>query len=599
MRLMRPRIITFHSNEMASYWISVSKWSLIDSMANECVSPFSFYARRCFGSDLARHFDESERVNHLLLSAKEPIADYAIKVDSSLLDPQKLTRVGKSRQLYLYPKSIFFQKGKVKFRFASDEMLKTFLAETEIMLEIKCTALYSEDFYVSNTGSGIKIPADFDYLPMESQEESILKEDSYNYTKGAIIAYCRGVLTTRSQEETSAIAALTSLKNDLVGLHTQIMVDQNYVPSMSLAKSIAKAEELYHKASYRKTHNFRVLSILYADLIDKANLRYNELHGRKTSDSHITEAELRREIADHEKVIRRFEFDSNLTHLVNELEEIKRAEEENGKRVGQKRKFFPKDSPEFQRKQELKISIESFKKNNKQYLDLVSHLQELQDRLYYISTGASEYDSAIATISNQISDVIANIEKEVQGSLKPVKMDFSSIDTLCNGKIKVFNGEYKEAELEYYNILLETILECPLKELRPASDVDMLNLLKVSMNRFKENGASFQTEDGQRIRSILLSYWFYKHHDPRGKVELIEEYPLINNVIAFFLKGSDFSQIERYTVNNGIKHKEYALMLMGGFVGFSSLPRTMTSSIYQLTDRYLVCQSLLSGISVD
>lgn len=583
---------------MTSYWISISKWSLIDSMANECISPFSFYARRCFGSDLSRHFEESERVNHLLLSTKEPVSDFAIKIDSSLLDNQSLSRVGKSKHLFLYPRSVFFQKGKVKFRFASEELLKTFLAETEIMLEIKCTALYSDDYYVSSTGHEHVVPADLDILPMESQEESILKEDTFNYTKGAIISYCRGILTNRSQEETDAIAAISNLKNDLVGLHTQIMVDENYVPIMSLARSIIRAEELYNKASYRKTQNFRVLSMLYADLIEKASLRYKEMQSRKTTDSRQKEAEIRRSIADYEKTIRQFEFNSNLTRFINELEEIKRAEVENGKMFGQKRKFFPKDSPEYLRKQELKESIEDFKKNNKQYLELVNHLQELQDKLYLISTGASEYDNAIATISNQISDVIGNIVMEVQSSLKPIKIDFSNFQTCRNGEIVISSPNYKTAELEYYNILLKTIFEYPLKELRPASDMDMFNLLKISMNKYKETGLSFTSKDGQRIRQILLNYWFYKHHDPKGRVELTEEYSLVNNIIAFFLKGSDFSQIERYTVNKGIRNKEYALMLFGAFVGYSSLPRTMSTCIYHSLEQYLPCQQLLNGINL-
>ena len=568
-------------------------------MANESISPFSFYLHRCFGSNLSRHFEKTERINHLLLSTKEPIADFAIRIDPCLLDTQSLSRIGKSKHLFLYPRSIFFQKGKVKFRFASEELLKTFLAETEIMLEIKCTALYSDDFYVSRTGKEYVVPTDLDILPMESQEDSILSEDTFNYTKGAIISYIRGTLTNKSQEETDAITALTNLKNDLVGLHTQIMVDENYVPTMSLARSIIRAEVLYYKASYRKTQNFCVLSMLYADLIEKATLRYKELQSKKTTDSRQKETEIKRSIADCEKAIKQLEFNSNLTRFENELKEIKRAEVENGKKVGQKRKFFPKDSPEYIRKHELKECIEDFKKNNKQYLTLVNQLQELQNKLYLISKGASEYDSAIATISNQISDVIANIEEEEsQSSSRPVKVDFSNIRTCRNGKVVVYSPDYKTAELEYYNILMKTILEFPLKELRPASDADMLNLLKISMNRYKETGVSFQSEDGQRIRSILLNYWFYKHHDPKGKVELTEEFPLINNVIAFFLKGSDFSQIERYAVNKGILHKEYALMLYGGFIGFSSLPRSMTNNIYLSLEKYLPCQQFLNSINI-
>ena len=581
---------------MTSYWISISKWSLIDSMANECVSPFSFYARRCFGSDLSRHFEESERTNHLLLSTKEPISDFAIKIDPSSLNLQDLSRVRKSRYLYLYPKSIFFQKGKVKFRFATEELLKTFLAETEIMSEIKCTALYSNDFYVSNTGSRYDVPIDLDFLPMQKQEESISQEDKFNYTKGAIIGYCRGVLTNKSQEETDAIVALTNLKNDIVGLHTQIMVDDNYEPTRSLDPSIIRAEELYNKALYRKTQNFRVISLLYADLIEKANLRYEEMQHRKKTNPHLIKSEIKRAIVDSKEAIRQYELNSNLLPLINELERIKRDEVENGKKIGQSRKYYPKGSPEFTRKQELNAKIENFKKNDKKYVELEKRLRDLRNQLYLISTGASEFDSAIANISNQISDVIANIEKDIRSSNRQVNMDFSCFKTCRNGELIICDHDYKVAELEYYNILMKTILECPIKELRPASDVDMLNLLQVSMNRYKEIGDTFPTDDGQRIRRILLNYWHYKNHDPKGKVELTEEYPLINNIIAFFLKGSDFSQIERYTVNKGIKHKEYALMLFGGLVGFSSLPRTMTTSIYQSPEMYLPCQQELNKI---
>ena len=567
-------------------------------MANECVSPFSFYESRCFGSDLARFFAESERVNHLLLGIQEPSAEYAIKIDACLLDKDSLVEVDREKHLYLYPKSIFFQKGKVRFRFATEELLKTFLAETEIMLEVKCTTLYENDFYVSKGVNVIELPSDYDVLPMEAQTRSISEEDSFNYTKGAIIGYCRGIITSRSYEETAAITALTNLKNNLVGLHTQIMVDDNYVPSLSMKGDITTTEELYNKASYRKTKNFKVLGLLYEDLIDKASLRYSEIKARKTRGTVKREEELKSSISQCEVEIRKIELDSNIAGLYDELDHIKRMEVENGRISGQQRKYFPKGSPEYARKQEIKKAIGEFKKNNKQYLALTNRLKGLQDQLFLLYAGATEYDSAIDTISNQISDVIANILKDVEVSAKPATVDFKCFESYSNGDIKINTRIFGEAEQEYYNILLKTILESPLKELRPASDVDMLNLLKVSMNRYKEQGISFSSEQGQRIRSILLNYWFYKHHDPRGKVIISDEFPLINNVIAFLLKGSDFAQIERYAANKGIQNKEFALMLMGGFVGFSSLPRTMTTGIYQSINQYLPCQTLLSGISI-
>ena len=95
---------------MKKYWAILSHWSLIDSMATESISPYSFYMERCFGSDLSRYIDGSERINHIVLYATEPVADIAVELSESLLEPQSLCPVGKGHKVFTYPKTIVFRK---------------------------------------------------------------------------------------------------------------------------------------------------------------------------------------------------------------------------------------------------------------------------------------------------------------------------------------------------------------------------------------------------------------------------------------------------------------------------------------------------------
>ncbi len=582
---------------MGKYWIVISHWSLIDSMATECISPHSFYSSRCYGSDLSRFIEGSERVNHLMLYSDEPKGDYVVEVDESLLDKKMISPVGKQKTVFKYPRSIFYQKGKVRFRFASEDLLKSFLAETEIMLEVKCTRLYINDFYISDTGNSIKQTGAEDCLALEDQHHAIIAEDRYNYIKGAILGYARGQVTARMQTDIEALAALDDLKNTFGGLHTRLMIDDTYEPVADLIEKISMTETLYNIAGHRRTNNFEVIQLIYKDLIKIAGLRYNVLQSYKGPDMKSQLEQLERDIAICEREVSQIELQNNIYQIIGELESIKRAEEEKGKAIGKERLYFKKGTPERERKEYLKSIIEDFKQNNREYSTKVGELKRLKDKASSMSMGTTEYDGALAPMFIKLSDAIENIVDRIEKSSVIKTIDLSRLSMTAEGYLFISgNNEFSDAELEYYNILLAVILEKPLKDLRPVSDMDVIDLLEKSCKIYVDTGKTSKSEEGRCVKNVLVSFWLYKKHDPRGKIILPDNLPLIKNVIAFFVKCSDFAQIERYATNKGIMNKEYAIMLWAAFVGYASLPRTMTNEVYGKFDRYQPVESFICSL---
>lgn len=568
-------------------------------MATECISPFSFYSNRCYGSDLSRFMGGSERVNHLFLYEEEPAGDYAIAISESLLELKDLLPVKGANDVFKYPHSIFFRKGFVKFRFASETIFKSFLAETEIMLEVKCTQLYKDDFYFSDSGKPLNDSKLADCLALENQTEAVSAENSYNYVKGALIGFTRGQVMAKSVGDTTLLTSLSELKNSFGGLHTRLMLDETYCIGEELVPKLNEIESLYYQENHPRSNNFDVIRLLYSDLIKVAKLRFAELQKRNGPGKYKMMNDLKLQQAVCERQISEIELHSEIHKYISELDTMKRLEEENGRAIGKTRKYFPKGSAEYDRKQQLKLLIEEFKKNNKEYNALVNQLKRIKDEMTGISMDTTEYDGAIPPIFLKISDAITAITSKVSEASPRESVDYSNIQIVGNNTIKVkkFEG-ICEAELEYYNILLDTILQEPLMELRPISDMDILRILEKSCKLFSEKGKTYKTEDGKCVKDAIVSFWLYKKHDPRGNIAIIESMPLLSNVIAFFTKCSDFAQIERFAVNKSIPNKEFALMLWGGLVGYASLPRTMTKDIYCDTSRYIMVQDFLNNIPI-
>ena len=582
---------------MKKYWAILSHWSLIDSMATESISPYSFYMERCFGSDLSRYIDGSERINHIVLYATEPVADIAVELSESLLEPQSLCPVGKGHKVFTYPKTIVFRKGEVRFRFSSDVLLKTILSETEIMLEVKCTRLYRDDFYVSVGGTPVNKELYMDCLPLERQDESIVADDRRNYVKGAIMGFVRGSLTSHSESDRTLLNALADLKNSFGGQHTKIMIDCTYHPIASLMNKIESVEELYVLAGHRRTSNFEVIKHIYIEVIDIAKKRYEDLKSRKILDRQKQADQFEVLARQCEMEMSRIMNEGDLSKVVDELNIIKSMEVARGREVGKSRLYFKKGTPEYIRKLELKAQIEAFKKNNEQYNELDRKCREYKRRKTELMTDSTEYDGAISPAFLKISDVVSSITADVSRISSAGTVDLSPIDVTDGRTVVLRPGcGYSVGQVEFFNILLESILDNPLKELRPVSDMDVMKILQISCKRYKDECKTFDTDEGQKIKDIVNSFWKYRKHDPSGNIVLDPSMPLLSAAIAFFVKCQDFSQIERYSENKGIGCKPYSLMLWSALVGFASLPRTMTDEIYSDLERYRDIQNILKAL---
>ena len=582
---------------MKKYWAILSHWSLIDSMATESISPYSFYMERCFGSDLSRYIDGSERINHIVLYATEPVADIAVELSESLLEPQSLCPVGKGHKVFTYPKTIVFRKGEVRFRFSSDVLLKTILSETEIMLEVKCTRLYRDDFYVSVGGTPVNKELYMDCLPLERQDESIVADDRRNYVKGAIMGFVRGSLTSHSESDRTLLNALADLKNSFGGQHTKIMIDCTYHPIASLMNKIESVEELYVLAGHRRTSNFEVIKHIYIEVIDIAKKRYEDLKSRKILDRQKQADQFEVLARQCEMEMSRIMNEGDLSKVVDELNIIKSMEVARGREVGKSRLYVKKGTPEYIRKLELKAQIEDFKKNNEQYNELDRKCREYKRRKTELMTDSTEYDGAISPAFLKISDVVSSITADVSRISSAGTVDLSPIDVTDGRTVVLRPGcGYSVGQVEFFNILLESILDNPLKELRPVSDMDVMKILQISCKRYKDECKTFDTDEGQKIKDIVNSFWKYRKHDPSGNIVLDPSMPLLSAAIAFFVKCQDFSQIERYSENKGIGCKPYSLMLWSALVGFASLPRTMTDEIYSDLERYRDIQNILKAL---
>ena len=172
------------------YYINVTSWNLLESFVTESLSPFAFYQKRNFGNNLSRYLDKAnEKTNYLILSTKDQGGDYVIKVDENLLDSSCIFPIRKSKTLFIYSKTIFYKKGGVMFRFSSEDLRDSLVAESQILSEVKCIEKYSSDFFVElvkqvDTKEQSKRNGD---NPFSFQQDEFIEQDNvYNKIKGAI-----------------------------------------------------------------------------------------------------------------------------------------------------------------------------------------------------------------------------------------------------------------------------------------------------------------------------------------------------------------------------------------------------------------------------
>ena len=263
-----------------------------------------------------------------------------------------------------------------------------------------------------------------------------------------------------------------------------------------------------------------------------------------------------------------------------------------GERSGKTRIYFKKDTPEYNRKQELMAILKEFEESNEDYKALLRKLDEINTSIQNANSGKSQYDVALSALFVRISDITNDLQKKFDQAKSLNAVDFSCIEYTQEYGLELREASEDNAELEYFNVLIKTIVSR--ETLETISEQFILSLIEKSAIAFK-SCPSYESEKGKLITECLRNYWRYKHNQCTGFV-IPGDMPVLQSVMSFFLKPFGFDQIERYMMNKKFTEKKYAMMLWGACNGYAALPKTFTSVLYQDEENYMAMDNLLEDI---
>ena len=552
------------------YYIEISSWNLLESFVTESISPFSFYQERNFGNNLSRYMSGGkERTYHLILSTKDLGGDYSICVDETLIDTSILVPIKGLKTAFMYPKTIYYRKGYVSFRFGSSDLKDALISESQILLEVKSVEKYSSDFYIKTIDTKeVKAISNLGNLLSSDYKKYIDFDNSFNKIKGAITGYVRGLYTSTDESNRMLQSKLRDLKNSFGGFNTQIMINDTFHENPEICSLIDECKSMYF-AQIEHTNSFDVLSAQYKEIVKLATLRAKDI---QVQTSFAAREKLIQDKTSVDNQIAKIERKFDIYNVRLELENIKSLEKANGKKIGKTRNYFKKGSLEYERKKQLKQIIEDFEKNNSEYGELRGRLYQIEQHL---SGDTNKYDTTISAYFARVSDIINDLIKSVASVASKDEISLSSVK-ISDGNI-LFNNLDGNPEICYFNIVLELILQK--SGSMQLSEFAALQVLEESGKKFKTNPIS-NTDKGNRILKCLREFWMYKHQQIEQFDVPKEDMPIFQSVFAFFIKPLDYEQIERYMLLKKFSQKAYAFMLWAAWVGFADLPKTFTNILY-------------------
>lgn len=565
----------------------------METFTTESLSPHIFYLKRAFGNDLTRYISkDGELFNNLVLYKEEPLSQFAIELDDSLFDKSLLAEYKKG-DTFLYPKTVYYQKGKVRFRFKNQDSIKAFIAESKIIFEVKTIDKYSNDFFIE-TDTPKKAPSisGNDSFPFDINEY-ILVDNLFNSVKGGIVSYLCGLKTSTSLENQSLILSLTSLKNMIAGLNTIVMMgEENVIDYSQYKMSLLKTKNEFLRSPFKNKINlFEVLKHILDEIISLSTLRLEKVAEQKSPSYKFEIERLKKKKAEYEDLLYKLE-DSNIGKIKEELNRIKEQEAKMGELEGKKRKFFPKGSHEYERKKELKAQINKYKEENSEYKTVYRKYKSIEASLSYSVVGVTQYDATIASLFNRFSDNINDILKLLKLSLAKNRKEtdlFPNLLVLKND-IKIEIEDVSLEEIVLYNIIFHLIVFNSNEKHNVISDSKIVELVERAGKEFGENKIS-NSEVGNQILNTLRTFWMYKKQKA-DSFDIPTDLPLLQAIMSFFIKPRGFDQIDRFMLNRGYQLKKYAYMLWGAIVGYASIPKTLTNIINDnikedLLDSYL------------
>jgi len=546
------------------YYLECSSWNLLESFSTESISPYAFYRERDFGNNLSRYLSgENEKSNYLILSNRDRGGDITIEVDEQIIDLSLVKQINKRTKMFTYPKTIYYKKGGVRFRFNSYDIKENLVSESKILLEIKTLEKYSSDFYVRKVMAvSIKDVINLSDSMSFNIKEYINYDNNYNKIKGGIFGYVRGRLTSQDSSIIQLQNKLRELKNTYGGLYTKIMTEEKYQKDTNIQRLLEECKEDYlHNIGH--TNSFDVINAQYEEL--------NQIAIKRTIETSSTTKE--KLLTQHKELIfqlEEIEELSNIKEYKRELQKIRNVEKENGKKNEKTREYFKKGSVEYERKEQLKRIINEIE-NDEKYIQLRNELNRLENEL---ESNSNKYDTLLSAIFTRIGDILNDLIRIVSQKNNCQNPDLAEITKNDNGSIQLI--EQEEPERIYFNILLNEILRNPSKDI---SEYTLLQLIEKSAIIFKNNKLS-KSEKGIRILDTLRAYWAYKSHKTES-FSIPEQLPLLQSIMSFLIKSIDYSQIERFMIMKNYAQKSYAFMLWGAWVGFADMPKTFTNVIFQ------------------
>ena len=552
------------------YYIEISSWNLLESFVTESISPFSFYLGRNFGNSLSRYLSgEKEKANYLILSLDDLGGDFSLIVDEDLIEQDLLYPVPGMKRAFTYPRTIYYKKGYVKFRFGTSSHMDSLISESKILLEIKCLEKYIPDFY-------IKSKRITDRPTISRLEESfsfeknsyISFDNNYNKIKGALVGYTRGQYTTSDSTTLELQNNLRDIKNSFGGMNTQIMMSDVFDENSDLRERIKNCKELYFKI-VGVNNSFDVLLDQYNEVVNLAKMRSEEK--KQLYNNNQKKDNLLKEKTYIEDCISRIEKSYNIIEVRKELDSIKALEKANGERIGKSRLYFKKDTVEYERKQQLKHIIDEFENGNSEYIQYKNRLYQVEQEL---NDDSNKYDNILSVIFTRISDILNDLIKNVSSLTNGGIVDLSNVSI---SESLYLSSNIDDPEICYFNILLNCIFKSTTA--KQLSDHSVLLILEESAKLFKSAPLS-REDSGKMILNTLREYWSYKNQRV-DSFNIPEGMPVLQSIMSFFVKPLGFDQIERYMMIKKFTSKAYAFMLWGAWIGFADMPKTFTNVLYQ------------------
>lgn len=551
----------------------------METFVTESISPYNFYERRCFGNDLTRFLNKKESYTDLLLFTEEPEADFAIEIDESLLNKDLMSaRYTKKKCTYFsYPCTIYYQREKVRFRFANEDVIKSFIAESKIIIEVKTIEKYSSTFFVQDQQKKSTVSVDRASSLQFDIATYIQKDELYNSIKGAIVSYMCGACTSISQESQTLLLALNELKNQVAGFNTDIMISEGVTPNIIPIKmSLAKLQAIIKTNTQFEGVSIDVLKHIINEIFPLANKRCSEISNRKSPSFQYKIEKLKEKEYECTKMLDSLE-DQDIYNAKSELKLIKDLEVEAGKRKNKSREYFPKGTKEYIRKQELKSIIKAFEEDNKEYKELKGQIKEIRSELSLISMGGTQFDAALEALFIRFSDNINSIVKRLKDKFALEEHNVSLETIVFDGGLQLFPNN-EDAEKQYFNIVLNYIIQNPNGKQSVISDNTILDIISNTGAQFKNTGCSTD-EKKSIILDTIRNYWLYKKQKS-DSFSIPHNMPVLQAIMAFFVKPRGFDQIERFMMNKAYSNKELAYMLCGCLMGYAALPKTLTTTLY-------------------